>query len=86
MEVHDLDVVRMSLLPLKADSILLGNANAVLAAAVTLELFEIVTRQDLEVLEHDRSVEDHELAPRVAVKPSREDHTIGALEHGLGLR
>src|SRR5829696_2900235 len=59
--VHDLDVLRASLGPGKADAPLVVDPDAVLAPSVAaLERLQPVARRDTKVVEVHRSIEDHE--------------------------
>ena len=61
MIVHDLDLVGVAVLPDEADPPLIIDADAVLAAASTLERLEPVARRDAQVLERGGSIERREL-------------------------
>jgi hypothetical protein len=62
MVVHDGDVVRMTILPTKANSPLLIDANTVLASPVTLESLQSIGRGHPQVFEALRIVQHSELS------------------------
>jgi hypothetical protein len=86
VKVHDLHVVGVPLLPYETNSVLLRDANTVLARSVTLKLFEKVAGEDLQVLELDGRLQDHELPTSLSLQISRNDDTFGAFVYRLRLR
>ena len=74
MIVHDRDIVRVAVLPTKADTPLIVDPNAVLASAIALAFFEAIAGRNAEIVELFRGVYGHELAQHgpleVGRKPS----------------
>ena len=72
MIVHDRDIVRVAVLPPKADAPLIVDANAVLASAIALELFESIAGRNAEIFELFRRVDGHKLAQHGPLEVGRE--------------
>ena len=63
MIVHNLDIVSIAIAPDKADSPLVIDADAVLALAITRELFKAIPgRRNAQILQRLRVVQHRELA------------------------
>jgi hypothetical protein len=61
--VDNLDIVRVSVLPPKADAPLVVDANAVLTLSVTAQRFEPIAGRDAQVLKRACSMQVQELSP-----------------------
>jgi hypothetical protein len=60
--VHNLDIVSIAIAPDKADSPMVIDADAVLALAITRELFKAIARRNAQILQPLRVVQHRELA------------------------
>jgi hypothetical protein len=56
MIVHNLHIVGIAIMPSKADSPLLVDADAVLPLAISLQCFQMVTGWAVEICQHCRAV------------------------------
>jgi hypothetical protein len=83
--VDDLDVIRVPVLPAKADAPLIVDANAVLARAVAFELFESVARRNTQVLELLGGINEANLTEHEPEQVGREPPDALALKHALGV-
>jgi hypothetical protein len=63
--VDNLDIVRGSVLPTKADTPLVVDANAVLTLSVAAQRLEPIARGDGQVLDRPCSMQIQQLAPRL---------------------
>jgi len=73
--VHNLDLVRVSVLPSKADAPLVVDANAVLTLSVAVQRFEPIARRDSQVLNSACSMQIKKLPPCLSLdraKPRNE--------------
>jgi hypothetical protein len=59
--VGDLDIVRVAVLPPKADAPLIVDVNAVLPGSIPFELLQAIARRDAQVVEQLCSVDEPEL-------------------------
>src|SRR6266404_4080213 len=84
MVVHDLHVQRFAVFPQKADAPLLVDADAVLALAIALERFELISRRHAQIAEIRGRIKILQLLSRtlldLSVKPLHEL----AVKDGLG--
>ena len=62
MIVHNLDILSIAIAPDKADSPLVIDADAVLALAITRELFKAIAGRNAQILQRLRVVQHGELA------------------------
>ena len=85
MIVHDLDVVRIAVLPVEANAPLVVDVNAVLAGTVALELFEPIAGRHPKILELLGGVDKPELAEQGPMELGRESADWFALEQALGI-
>ena len=76
----------MPLFPHEANTVLLRDANAVLTCPVAFQFLKIIAGQDLQILELDSGVENHELAACAAQQTRRQDNAFRALVDGFALR
>ena len=61
MVVNDLDVMRVAILPAKADPPLIVDPDTVLSSAIALELLEPVARRNTKVVQGFSCVHNHQL-------------------------
>jgi hypothetical protein len=83
--VDDLDVIRVPVLPPKADPPLIVDANTVLARSVAFELFESVAGRNTQVLELLGGVDEADLTEHEPVQVGREPSDALPLNHALGV-
>jgi hypothetical protein len=57
--IGDLYIISVAISPDKADSVLIVNANAVLAFAVSRQGFEVIAREDRQIVQRTRAVQLH---------------------------
>ena len=62
MVIHNLNLLRVSILPREADAVLVIDPDAVLPAPVSTKGLEVVARERSQVVEPCRGVQLHELA------------------------
>jgi hypothetical protein len=67
MIINNFDVVRVSFSPLKADTPLLIDTDAVLTGAATCQLLKMVCRRDAQIRQRLGSVKNLELSSRRAL-------------------
>ena len=71
MVVNDLDLMRIAVLPSKADAPLIVDPNTVLPSALSAKLLESVSRRDAQILEGLGSIDDDQLAQHGALELAR---------------
>ena len=85
MVVDDLDVIRVPVLPAKADAPLIVDANTVLARAVAFELFESVAGRHTQVLQLLGGINEANLAEHEPEQVGREPPDALPLRQALGV-
>lgn len=83
--VDDRDVVRVAVLPPKADAPLIVDANTVLPRAITFQLLQAIAGRDAEVLELLCGVYEAELSEQRTLEFGREAADTLALKQALGV-
>jgi hypothetical protein len=83
--VNDLDVIRVPVLPAKADAPLIVDANAVLARAIAFEFFESVAGRDTQVLELLGGINEANLTEHEPEEVGREPPDALPLKQALGV-
>jgi hypothetical protein len=71
MIVHDLDVVRVGILPPKTDSPLIVDANAVLPGAIAFQLFQTIAGRAPQVVKRLGRIDEDELAQHRTLEITR---------------
>lgn len=72
MVVHDFDMVRIALMPAKADAPLVVNADAVLAFSVAFERFQPVRRRNPQLIEIGDVIEHAQFTARDVLDIARQ--------------
>jgi hypothetical protein len=72
--IGDLNVESISFTPHEADSPLVVDPDAVLSLAISLQLFQPISRWDSQVLERDRAVQQQQLSPRHSLEGPKARH------------
>ena len=71
MVVNDLDLMRIAVLPSKADAPLIVDPNTVLPSTLSAKLLESVSGRDAQILEDLGGIDDHQLAQHGALELAR---------------
>jgi hypothetical protein len=78
---HERHLVRIPLVPAKADAPLVVDANAMLSGAIAFQLLESVAGRHAQIVQCLCGVHDHQLAQHGTLKPARETtHRLAAKE------
>jgi hypothetical protein len=83
--IHDLDVVRVPLVPAKADAVLIVDPNAVLADPIPLQRFQPIARQRGKVTQDRRDVQRVQTSTRNGFDIGEPGHSFSSKEpFGIG--
>lgn len=85
MIVNDLNLVRVTVVPTKADAPLIVHANTVLAGPIALEFLEPIAGRDAEIIQNLRCVYGDEFAEHGPQELSGKSTYRLALEEGFGV-
>jgi hypothetical protein len=85
MVIDDLDIERVSVLPVEADAPLLINAETVLAQAIAFQPFELIRQRNHEIAQIDGTVQILQLMARPLLDPAIERPHELSLEYRQGV-
>lgn len=84
MIVGDFHLLRTLIRPAETEAVLLIDADAVLAAAITFQKFKTVAGRAFQILKAGRGMEDQELCPRPSAKIGRKSAGRETMEEFFG--
>src|SRR6266850_3707086 len=76
MIIHDLDIVRITLRPGKADPPLVIDTNTVLPLPITLQSFQPISRRNQQITERSGTVENQKLPSRSPFNATEPQHIL----------
>ena len=86
MIINDLDVIRIAILPTKADAPLIVDPNTVLASAIASEFLQPITWRHAEVLEELCGIDQPQLSEHTSLQLGRKPADGFTPEQALGVR